>query len=173
MPLIMIYMIVSEKPLIDTNLYTYAGSNPVSRSDPSGLLNIIGGGGVSLIAITGVEGSGGVVVNTAGGLSNIGLTGSFGIGGGLNVSGDIYGGIITGDIGNVSGETINVNGVLGPISLTFFTDMNGNVVGGTIGYGPGIPVGGSLTYSNTGVLTLQKILDFIRGKREVKLAPCH
>jgi len=145
----------------------------VNWVDPLGLLNIIGGAGVSLVAITGVEGSVGVVVNTRGGLSNIGLTGSFGIGGGLNVSGDLYLGIITRDISNVSGQTININGVFGPISVTIFTDMNGNVVGGTIGYGPGVPLGGSQTYSNTGVLTLRDIWDFIRGKPEVKLAPCH
>jgi hypothetical protein len=141
--------------------------------DPFGLLNIIGGIGGSAVAITGVEGSIGIVVNTKGGLNNIGLTGSLGVGSGLNISSDAYFGIIVGNINNISGRAINSNIVAGPVSLTIITDTNGNVIGGTIGYGPGFPAGLSGTLNNTGVLTLQDILDLILGKLNPKPSPCH
>jgi len=148
-------------------------NNPVNWIDPLGLLNIIAGVGGSAVGVTGVEGSFGVVVNTNGGLNNIGFTGSLGIGGGLNISGDVYAGFVAGDISNVSGPTLNTNLIGGPVSVTVFTDMNGNVIGGTVGLGPGIPVGASGTYSNTGVLTLQDIWDFITGMPKPQTAPCH
>ncbi len=157
------------------NKYVYVGNSPVTYIDPLGLLNLIGGVGGTLVGVTGAEGSVGVVVNTNGGLNNIGFTGSAGIGGGLNVSSDVYAGFVTGNISNVSGQTLNINLVAGPVSVTVFTDKNGNVIGGTVGLGPGVPAGASGTYSNTGVLTLQNIWDFITGKPKPKLqtAPCH
>ena len=70
----------------------------------------------------------------------------------------------------MSGQTFNINLVGGPVNVTIFTDRSGNVIGGTIGYGPGAPpVGASGTYSNTGVLTLQDILYSILGKNKTKL----
>ena len=132
----------------DTDLYGYVLNNPVNLIDSLGLLNIIAGVGGSAVGVTGAEGSLGVVVNTNGGLNNIGFTGPLGIGGGLNISGDVYVGFVTGDISNVSGQTLNTNFVGGPLSVTLISDMNGNVIGGTLGFGPGIPVGASGTYSN-------------------------
>ena len=157
----------------NTDLYGHVLNDPVNWIDPLGLLNIIAGVGGSAVGLTGVEGSFGVVVNTNGGLNNIGFTGSLGIGGGLNISGDIYAGFVAGDISNVSGPTLNINLIGGPVSVTVFTDMNGNVIGGTVGLGPGIPIGASGTYSNTGVLTLQDIWDFITGTPKPQTAPCH
>jgi len=87
-------------------------------------------------------------------------------------------GYIRGDITNVSGPTVNGNIFAGPISITSMWDLDGNWVGATAGYGPGIPIGATISYSETGVLTLQDIWDFITGKRRPKLPPlkpmsCH
>jgi hypothetical protein len=143
--------------------------------DPSGLVpfhadsytasgNILVGGGVSLAALSGGEASVAVVANTAK-LQDLGLVGSFGPSIGLNISGDIYVGVVPGDIGNVSGATFNLNYTVGPLSLTLFYDEHGTLVGGTFGAGPSlpIPVMASASYSNTGILvTVGDLLDFIR-----------
>ena len=78
--------------------------------------------------------------------------GSIGGGTGFNVSGDIFGGFIFGGPENVSGWTVNYN-VGGPVSVTIFTNPNGGqIMGGTIGFGPSLTrVGGSVTGSSTGV----------------------
>jgi RHS repeat-associated protein len=136
------------------NLYGYVLNDPVNLIDPLGLLNLIGGVGGSAMAITGAEGSVGIVINI-GPNPNAGVFGSIGAGGGVNVSGDVFAGFIYGDITNVSGLTANINGVLGPLSVTIFTDpQTGQILGGTIGWGPGIPLGGSGTLSQTGTFTL-------------------
>jgi len=90
---------------------------------------------------------------------------SVGAGGGVNVSGDVFIGVITGDIGNVSGTTGNINVGLGPISITVITDPNtGKVIGGTVGLGPSAtPVGSSGTVSVTGTFTLRDLWNLIDG----------
>jgi hypothetical protein len=66
-----------------------------------------------------------------------------------------------------SGETLNLNFAGGPVSITLFLDMNtGEVIGGTIGYGKifsPIQFGVSGTYSNTGVITIRRIIDYAKG----------
>ncbi len=109
----------------NANLYGYVIDDPNDLVDPSGLFNVVTGVGGSLVGITGVEGSVGVVANTGGGLENVGLFGSVGVGGGLNISSDIFFGIIICDIRNVSGPTVNLNFVAGPISLTLIADTQG------------------------------------------------
>jgi hypothetical protein len=49
----------------------------------------------------------------------------------VNVSGDVFAGFINGDITNVSGLTANINGVLGPLSVTIFTDSQVAAVNAT------------------------------------------
>jgi len=164
----------------DVNFYRYVGNNPINSTDPYGLLNFLLGGGVSAVLPIGGEASGGIVINPGIGndRADIGLFGSAGLGAGLNVSADLFAGIIKGDLSNVRGETANINLVLGPISLSLFTDpKNGELIGGTVGYGPSAtPVGASGTISITGILTLRDLIDYIRKfNRNDQLSPieCH
>jgi RHS repeat-associated protein len=155
-----------------TNLYQYSENNPVNLMDPLGLFNIIGGGGFSAVAITGVEASTGIVINPGlfGQEADIGGFLSFGPGVGVNVSADWFLGFVRGGIENVNGETVNLNIIAGPASLTIFIDpKTGDVVGGTMGLGPSAtPIGASASYSITRTLTLRDILKLILGRgREV------
>jgi RHS repeat-associated protein len=136
--------------LANPNLYRYARNNPLRYLDPLGLFTIIGGLGGSAIAGKGVEASAGGYYNW-----NSGEAGGFvsvGGGAGLNASGDIFGGVVWGDL---EGVTANTNVVLGPISISVMLDpMTGKPMGFTVGIGPlipGIPWGGlSETISVTG-----------------------
>lgn len=51
----------------------------------------------------------------------------------------------------------------GPFSATVIFDTSGNPIGFTVGYGPGIPVGASGSYSMTGVLTLKDVWEFMKN----------
>ena len=148
------------------NPFLYSKNNPVNLIDPLGLLNILLGGGGSVVGVAGVEGSGGLVINPGFGDSkaDIGVFGSVGGGVGLNLSADAFIGYVKGDISNVSGTTINLN-FASPISITAFIDINtGEVIGGTIGIGPSATVvGGSVTGSFIGTYTIR---DFIKDLRE-------
>jgi len=154
------------------NLYPYVGNNPVNRIDPSGLINFLVGGGLSGVAPTGAETSGGVVINPGlfGQQADVGVFTSLGAGGGVNVSADVFLGFIRGGIENVSGPTANINITLGSgplgLSVTTFTDARtGEIVGFTIGVGPGAtPIGASGTYSVTGTYTLRDFLRFLFGR---------
>lgn len=103
-----------------------------------------------MAAGTGAEGSVGVLVNN----QELGVFGSVGGSVGVNLSGDILGGVVRGGARNVSGGTVNFNIAIGPISISIFVDpKTGNVIGGTIGAGPSVtPVGGSLSMASTGTL---------------------
>jgi RHS repeat-associated protein len=158
------------------NLYEYAANSPTTVRDPLGLLNFIAGGGLSLVAVTGGEASVGAAVNLDRGLSNIGagdiaLTGSAGYAGGLNVSSDFYAGFVRGDLSNVAGQTLNMNFVGGPWSLSLFWNQQGQLVGGTLGWGPGFPAGFSYSQSTTGIVPLQDILEFLSGARNREVCP--
>ena len=69
------------------------------------------------------------------------------LGGGFNVSSDIFGGLVWGEL---AGPSTNVNFSLPfNVSVTFFTDPQTMAMTGfTIGWGPGYP-GFSTTASNT------------------------
>jgi uncharacterized protein RhaS with RHS repeats len=130
---------VSEDPIGlvgGINGYRYVRNAPLRFRDPSGLLTFIGGFGGSAIASKGVEGSVGGYYNwdtgAAGGFASVGS------GAGLNVSGDVFGGAVWGEL---EGVTVNTNVVLGPISITVMIDpLSGTAVGGTGGLGPLIPL---------------------------------
>jgi len=154
-------------------------NNPINMGDPIGLINFLFGGGGSLMAPTGAEGSGGVVLNPGWGgyKGDIGIFGSTGTGGGVNVSSDIFAGYIKGSMSDVSGVTTNINIVAGLVSLTFFINPDtGELMGLTAGLGPSAsPVGASGTISATGILTLGDLLKFLKGRflGDQKLHPCH
>jgi RHS repeat-associated protein len=148
------------------NLYGYVQENPMIYIDPDGNRTYLGGAGVSLIGFTGAEGSIGILFNPGlddGERLDIGIFASMGAGVGVNVSADAFVGTVSGPAENVSGKTVNVNVSAGPISTSTFIDpSSGEVVGGTIGAGPGLPAGVSGTGSATGAVTLRGLVDFIK-----------
>jgi hypothetical protein len=145
--------------------YTWDNANRltgiINLADPSGRLNVIVGVGISLAGLTGAEASGGIFFNPGwfGQQANAGVFGTGGGGGGVNVSADVFGGVIFGGAGNVSGSTLDINLVLGPISVTLLTNPStGDVVGATVGWGPSAtPIGVSGTYEVTGTLSLRPL----------------
>ena len=96
--------------------------------------------------------------------ADAGVFGSIGGGAGINVSADVFIGIIKGDIGNVSGTSVNANAVIGPISFTLMLDIDsGEFIGLTLGFGPSVtPVAGSISESFTGTLTLRDLIDYLK-----------
>ena len=98
----------------------------------------------------GFEASGGLYYNTSNG--EAGGFASAGVGLGLNVSYDIFGGVIWGQL---PGVTVNVNIVVPFVSTTLIYDpLSGELSGFTVGFGPPIlgvpPFGLSETISLTG-----------------------
>ncbi|MDY6790847.1 MAG: hypothetical protein SWH54_06215 [Thermodesulfobacteriota bacterium] len=141
-------------------------NDPVNLIDPLGLLNILIGGGASVVGVAGVEGSGGLVINPGLGDSkaDIGVFGSVGGGIGLNLSADRFIGFVKGGIENVSGTTINANVIIGLISFTaMFNIDTGEFMGFTVGLGPSATsIAGSITGSFTGTYTLRDLLEDLR-----------
>ena len=130
---------LGEDQVSNTNIYLYTENNPTNVTDPSGLINVIAGAGGTVTGITGGEASGGIFVNpglfgqkpAAGGFASVGGSA------GLNISGDVFIGVILGDAENIEGSTVNTNISIGPISISaFFNPQTGEFVGGTIGIGP-------------------------------------
>jgi RHS repeat-associated protein len=152
------------------NLYTYVQNNPVNWVDPMGLFNILIGAGATAAAPTGGEVAGGVAINP--GLfaqkADAGLFASVGATAGVNISADVFVGYVKGGIENVKGQTINQNISVGPISITTFHDpTTGEIIGGTIGAGPGATlVGYSGAYDITGTATIRDFLNWIKPEPE-------
>jgi RHS repeat-associated protein len=108
----------------DLNLYRYVFNNPVNSVDPYGLDTLLLGVGGSLAFRGGVEGSAGIAVNVDNPASPaIGGFTSAAVAGGLNVSGDVFVGIIRGPFTNLCGESFNTNIVIGPPSITAIFDL--------------------------------------------------
>ncbi len=91
--------------------YSYVRSNPLTNTDRLGLLNLVGGIGGSGVVVLGADFSGGIALNidSADVLSNVAQFGSAGLAVGLNISADVFGGVIIGGLENVQGNTENIN----------------------------------------------------------------
>ena len=147
------------------NLYAYCLNDPVNFTDPLGLFNVLIGGGGTAAAPTGGEISGGVVINPGfyGQNADAGFFTSVGATVGVNISADVFIGYIKGGIENVSGTTVNQNISVGPISISIFHNpTTGEIMGGTIGVGPGAtPVGYSGAFDITGTVTIRDLLNWL------------
>lgn len=109
----------------------------------------------------GGEVSGGIVITFGPGFDfDIGLFSSVGVGSGFNLSGDVFIGLVAGNLSDVSSNTLNVNVAVLGNSATLFTDpTTSEVRGGTFGLGS---PGASVTLVKTRAISLIDLLrDFI------------
>jgi RHS repeat-associated protein len=118
--------------------------------------SVLFGGGASAVAGAGGEGSGGGYISAQdGSIRDVGGFLSEGAGAGFNVSSDVFLGLYKGSGTSMRGDSDNLNISLGPISLTLMFGpsagpaFSGPLMGGTLGFGPGAPVGLSGTKSMT------------------------
>lgn len=148
------------------NLYSYTMNDPVNFTDPNGLWAVVIGGGFSGVFGGGMEGSGGIYFGSgSGGGLDFGFFGSGGTGFGANVGVDVFGGYFPGDTSTISGPTTNYNIGGGPVTASGFYDENScKFVGGTVGLGYSIPpVSGSVTFSNTGTVSIPGLFNQVFG----------
>jgi RHS repeat-associated protein len=150
------------------NTYSYAAGSPLSKTDPSGLLSLVGQVGGSAVPGVGFEGYAGMYITlpSKGISSDIGFYSSGGLGGGLNIGAGWAGGVIKGDINDIRGITTNVNGGITPLGVTVMLGPDGQPVGGTIG--PAADWGASVTHADTGAVSLVDLLSDLL----LKLFPC-
>ena len=145
------------------NFYAYANNNPINGNDPLGLFNILAGSGATAAGPTGAEVSGGIAINPGlfGQKADAGVFVAGGVTGGVNVSADVFFGVVKGDIGNVAGQTINQNIGIGPFSITLFHDPNtAELIGGTFGIGPGAtPISYSAAADITKTFTIRDAMN--------------
>ena len=149
------------------NLYSYAAQDPALFVDPLGWLNFLFGGGASAVAPTGAEGSGGIYINPGlfGQQADFGAFATVGARVGVNISAGAFGGVVFGGAQNLSGLTVDSNLVLGPISVTTFTNpTTGAVSGFTLGLGPSAtPIGASGTVDLTRTFSILNFLKRLLG----------
>jgi hypothetical protein len=117
-------------------------------------IDIFVGGEIDLVGIFGIELGGGLVIDLDSPLDS-GIFVSGGVGAGINVGAGVGGGLVIG--GDLEGEAVTLDVNFGAGSGIGGMGSDGSVVvGGS--YGPGI--GGSVTGSSTGTLSIQDVIDF-------------
>lgn len=137
----------------DLNLLSYVGQDPVNWVDINGQGSLLLGGGFAFIPLGGFEGSAGIAIgSTKDPCYKIkgGSFGSFGQGGGWSIGADLFVGWFRGDVEDISGETMNYNIAVGPLSgVLMFDPKKPNwwlPVGFTVGPGknllPGLKLAG-------------------------------
>jgi hypothetical protein len=88
---------------------------------------------------------------------------------GFNISSDLFAGAIKGDVNKFKGPSQNLNVIFAGWSFSLlFADKKNNLewIGFTIGAGPGIPYGLSISYGGTEAITFKDTVRFIKHKLE-------
>jgi hypothetical protein len=150
--------------------YSYVRSNPLTNTDRFGLLNLVGGIGGSGVVVLGADFSGGIALNidSADVLSNVAQFGSAGLAVGLNISADVFGGVIIGGLENVQGNTENINLVLPGGSVTIITRNGLEPIGVTFGVGRSLlPAGFSVSSNSTGIAKIEEYIELIRAIKDL------
>lgn len=134
------------------------GENPLSNTDPLGLLTLaIGYTGSSILGFGGNVG-GGVYFNYSGGQISVGTYVTGGAGVGLNVSAGVQFGAYSGDLQTFSGRTNAVSGGTEAINGGIVYNTSGEIVGFTTTIGPTLsPINYSATAEVTGITSQSTI----------------
>jgi RHS repeat-associated protein len=150
----------------DANLYRFVGNDPVNRNDPSGRRDYYGGVGGELTVGGGFNAQAGLFVSDSDPL-DFGpfVTGGVGVGLNAGVSGS------AGSADDISGVFNNVNLSAGPVTGTNHLDDNGNVIGGSLGGGVGLPGGASFTVTYTQKLSPRAALDALGWVNQNRHSP--
>lgn len=130
------------------NTYIYANQNPLKNIDPTGLLNILVGGGGSFVPVFGGGGSFGIYLSLSRETGiDIGVfgTGERGAGGMVGLNGIV--GYVPGNRHNIAGKGTSYNLSGAPFSVTYTENKKGEFSG--VFVGPAAEWGGSVMDTQT------------------------
>lgn len=143
------------------NTYAYAAVDPISKIDPTGLNNLVAGGGGSLVTVLGGQGNVGVYIS--GNPFDIGVFGTGGVGWGADGGLNAFVGFVHGPTSNLATPTWNYNVSTAYGSATAMTDpVTGENAGMT--FGPAARLGASKTYSQGGYYGFRDLFTWIFEK---------